>query len=566
MRSRPDARILIVDDQPRNLDALEAMLAPTDCIVVRAQTPDEALLALLREDFAAIILDIHMPGMSGIELATLIKKRRRTRHVPILFLTAHMVTDEDILRGYEVGGFDYLSKPVNAGILRAKVAAFVEAFRNALTLSELNEALEREVAHRQSAQAQLEAANQDLERRVEERTAALARALRHARENEERLRMAMDVAQVAAWEWNLHTGRATWSQDPEVLFGLPAGSLGPDMRLLRALHPDDRGKADEAVTAALRTGIYEAEYRVVRPDGSTRWVTERGRVVSETEADRMVGITRDVTAEHDAAQDRERLLRTEAAARAEAERQSLLKDEFLATLSHELRTPMNAILGWLSILDSGKPIREVHSALSVIRRNAEMQARLIDDLLDMNRLMAGSVDLDKKSVDVGGIVQATMQSLQPIAQKKDVQLIAIVDSSAGQVSADARRIQQVLWNVVHNAVKFTPSGGRVELRVQRNEDVVQVTVTDNGKGISAAFLPHVFERFRQEDATPTREFFGLGVGLAIARQLVELHGGTIAAWSAGEGRGATFTITLPVHVPGAATAAGDSAASLTASA
>jgi signal transduction histidine kinase len=153
-------------------------------------------------------------------------------------------------------------------------------------------------------------------------------------------------------------------------------------------------------------------------------------------------------------------------------------------------------------------------------------------------------------VDLGAIVQATMQSLQPTALRKEVQLIAVVDSGCGPVSADARRLQQVLWNVVHNAVKFTPAGGRVDLRVQPVDGAVQVTVQDTGKGISPSFLPYVFERFRQEDATTTREFFGLGVGLAIAKQLIELHGGSIAASSGGEGRGATFTITLPAG-PGA---------------
>ncbi len=180
----------------------------------------------------------------------------------------------------------------------------------------------------------------------------------------------------------------------------------------------------------------------------------------------MVGIARDVTADRNAAQEREHLLRSEAAARTEAERQSRLKDEFLATLSHELRTPMNAVLGWLSILESGKPIREIHSALAVIRRNAQLQAKLIDDLLDMNRLMAGNVTVEPSLIDVATLVQATMQSLQPMAQQKDVQLLAVVDSNSGQLTADTRRLQQVLWNIVHNAVKFTPAKGRVELRVR----------------------------------------------------------------------------------------------------
>jgi PAS domain S-box-containing protein len=546
METNVDARVLIVDDQPRNLDALEAMLAPIDCIVVRAESADEALLRLLKDDFAAIVLDIRMPGMNGIELATLIKQRRKTRHIPILFLTAHLVTDEEVLKGYHVGAVDYLSKPVNADVLRSKVAVFVDTFRKTLALADLNDALEREVSERQRAQAELEASNRELERRVDERTAALVRAHRGVRENEERLRMAMEVAQVAAWEWNLATGQMTWSTDPELLFGLEPGSLAPDMRLMRAVHPCDRDRVEELVATALQTGTYEAEYRVMRPDAAVLWITERGRIVTDGDADRMVGIARDITADRQAAQERERLLTMEAAARAEAERQSRLKDEFLATLSHELRTPMNAVLGWLSILDSGKPIRDVHSALAVIRRNAQLQARLIDDLLDMNRLMSGNINIERTDVDVAAMVQATMQSLQPMAQEKGVQLLAVVDSSSGLLPGDARRLQQVLWNVVHNAVKFTASGGRVELRLHRQDGFVHIAVQDNGKGIAPSFLPHVFERFRQEDASPTREFFGLGLGLAIARQLIELHGGTIEASSLGEGHGATFVIHLPV--------------------
>jgi len=540
------ARVLIVDDQPRNLDALEAMLEPIDCVVVRADSADDALLKLLKTDFAAIILDIRMPGMSGIELAMLIKQRRRTRHVPILFLTAHFVTDEEVLRGYRVGGVDYLSKPVNADVLRSKVGAFVDMFRKTLALADLNETLEREVAERQKAQAELESANRELERRVDERTAALLRAHRGVRENEERLRMAMEVAQVAAWEWNLRTGDMAWSTDPEALFGLAPGSMGPDMRLMHVIHENDRERVARLVADALEAGNYEAEYRVLRPDGSIRWITDRGRIVTEGDTDRMVGIARDVSADRHAAQERERLLKMEAEARAEAERQSRLKDEFLATLSHELRTPMNAVLGWLSILESGKPIREVHGALTVIRRNAQLQARLIDDLLDMNRLMSGNVTVERTAVDVGALVQATMQTLQPVAQEKGVQLIAVVDSNSGQLQADARRLQQVLWNVVHNSVKFTNRGGRVELRVKLDADAVQILVQDDGKGISPQFLPHVFERFRQEDASPTREFFGLGLGLSIAKQLIELHGGTIEASSEGEGRGASFVIRIPV--------------------
>src|SRR5262245_14907436 len=445
-------KVLIVDDQPRNLDVLEVMLEGTDCGLVRATSADEALLALVRHEFAALVLDIKMPGMSGLELASLIKQRKRSRHVPIVFLTAHEVNEADVLRGYGVGAVDYLSKPVNAEILRSKIGVFVDAFRKTQALAELNDALQREIAERERAQAALQLANHELERRVQERTAALTRAHQGVRENEERLRMALDVAQIAAWEWHLASGQMRWSTDPEVLFGFPKGSFGQELRIARTVHPDDRARMEDAVSEALSTGMYEAEYRAVRPNGSVVWITERGRVFSDTDGERMVGISRDVTSERELTTERERLLRSEREARDEAERQSRLKDEFLATLSHELRTPMNAILGWLSILESGKPVRDIHSALEVIGRNAQIQARLINDLLDMNRLISGTVTLDVAPVDIAALLQTTMQSLRPAADAKGVQLLAAVQSNVGEIAADGRRLQQVLWNLVHNAV------------------------------------------------------------------------------------------------------------------
>jgi PAS domain S-box-containing protein len=540
-------QILIVDDQPRNLDALEAMLEPIDCITVRALSADEALLSLLRCDFAAIVLDIQMPGMNGLELARLIKQRKRSKDVPILFLTAHMVDESDALQGYGVGAVDYLSKPLNPEILRSKIGVFIELFRKTRALARLNEALQGEIEAREKAQAALELANSELERRVQQRTSALTRAHRGVRENEERLRMAMAVARIGAWEWHLRTGRMEWSSDPEALFGFPSGAFGPELRTIDVIHPADKAARQEAVAAALDSGSYEAEYRLVRPDESIVWITERGRIVPDGDGipERMVGISRDITSDKDAVQEREQLLQRAREARDEAERQGRLKDEFLATLSHELRTPMNAILGWLSILESGKPLRDVYAALAVIRRNADLQARLIEDLLDMNRLLSGNFQLELGKVDVGGLLKTTIQGLQPAADAKGVQLIASIDSSLGDITADARRLQQVLWNLVHNGIKFTPAMGRVEIHISHERDRLRVAVQDTGCGIGPDFLPHVFERFRQEDASPTRGASGLGLGLSIAKHLVELHGGTIQASSAGAGSGATFAVEIP---------------------
>ena len=297
MEDQP-AKVLIVDDQPRNLDALEAMLTQSDCVPVRAASADEALLHLLRDDFAAIVLDIRMPDMSGIELAKLIKQRKRSQHLPILFLTAHLLDHEDVLRGYGVGAVDYLTKPLNPEILRSKIAVFVELFRKTRALSNLNERLQQEILERENAQRALKSVNQDLERRVDERTAALARAHQEVLENEERWRMAMEVAHIAAWDYHLPTGQVTWSTDPEALFGFPRGTLGEDMRMSPVIHADDRALVDERVEASRHTGNYEVSYRAVRSNGSVAWITERGRVVTglSDPPERMVGISRDVTA------------------------------------------------------------------------------------------------------------------------------------------------------------------------------------------------------------------------------------------------------------------------------
>jgi signal transduction histidine kinase/DNA-binding response OmpR family regulator len=561
-----DIKILIVDDESRNLDSLEVMLSPVECTLVRAQSADEALLAMLKHEFAAMILDIKMPGMSGIELAHLVKQRKRTQDVPILFMTAHLVEDEDVLRGYGVGAVDYLSKPINADILRSKVGVFVDVYRKSRALVQLNEDLQDQIVQRVRAQVALEQINQELELRVAERTAELTVAHRGVRENEERLRMAMDVAQIAAWEWDVPTGRVTWSTDPETLFNFPAGAFGPDLRISTVRHPDDAARVDECVRTAVASGgasgaggngqgsaggqggQYECEYRAVRPDGVVVWLTERGRVLQGASGDveKIVGVTRDISAQRRAELERERLLVSERRARDEAERQSRIKDEFLATLSHELRTPMNAILGWLNMLTTGKGLRSPEKAIAVIERNAQLQARLIEDLLEMNKLTTGTVRLDIAPLDLVATLDAAMESLKPAAETKDVRLAVEMPAAMPRIPADARRVQQILWNVLHNAVKFTRPGGQVAVRASADDGWVRIQVADTGQGIAAEFLPYVFDRFRQADSSSTREAWGLGIGLSIAKHLIELHGGTIEASSAGLNQGATFIVQLPV--------------------
>ena len=232
----------------------------------------------------------------------------------------------------------------------------------------------------------------------------------------------------------------------------------------------------------------------------------------------------------------------------DAEQANHLKDEFLATVSHELRTPLNAILGWARMLGSKQlPPDRARHAIATIERNASALAHIIDDLLDVSRIVAGTLRLAPQPVDLVAVAQAALDAVRPLAVTKNVQLAFSPDLPAIEtVSGDAGRLQQVIWNLLANAIKFTPEGGRVDVFIEPSNDHMEVRVVDTGQGISPDFLPHVFERFRQADGATTRRHTGLGLGLAIVRQLVELHGGTVHAASQGVGRGATFTVRLPI--------------------
>jgi signal transduction histidine kinase/CheY-like chemotaxis protein len=257
---------------------------------------------------------------------------------------------------------------------------------------------------------------------------------------------------------------------------------------------------------------------------------------------------------HDAAaelrcrdQERVRLLAAEKEARSEAEAANRSKDEFLATLSHELRTPLNAILGWAQLLRTGAlPADEATQGLETIERNAKAQAQLIDDLLDLSRIISGKLRVESRPVDLVAVVEGALDSVRPAADAKGIRVVPVLDAHAGPVAGDAGRLQQVAWNLLSNAVKFTPRGGRVDVWLCATASDAELTVSDDGAGIQPEFLPRVFDRLRQADGSSTRRHGGLGLGLAIVRHLVELHGGTVSASSAGEGRGATFTVRLPL--------------------
>ena len=307
-----------------------------------------------------------------------------------------------------------------------------------------------------------------------------------------------------------------------------------------------------AVAQAVAGEKFDAELPYFVADGSQRMVRLIVLPIKD-ETDRVVFLAStgsDITDLKRAESQRDDLLQAERAARTAAERASLLKDEFLATLSHELRSPLNGILGWSQIMQKDKANTEIIAqGLEVIERSARAQAEIIEDLLDMSRIISGKVRLDVQRIDLSSAVQAAVETARPAAEAKGVRLQAVIDPLNGLwVSGDVNRLQQVLWNLLSNAVKFTPRGGRVQVLLERIDSHLEISVIDTGEGIKPEFLPYVFDRFRQADASTTRRHGGLGLGLSIVRQLVELHGGSVAVKSNGPGHGSTFIVSLPLTV------------------
>jgi PAS domain S-box-containing protein len=335
-----------------------------------------------------------------------------------------------------------------------------------------------------------------------------------------------------------------------VLFMNTAGARllradGPEQIVGRSvaelIHPDYHGVIRERIEKAGRgEASPPAEIKFIRLDGTELYGELASAPLIYQGRPALQAVVRDLTRRKRAEEERERLLR-------EAQEANRLKDEFLATVSHELRTPLTAILGWAHLLRGRRLSGEAGAkALETIERNARSQAQLIDDLLDVSRIVTGKLRLDVVPVSPHSFIDAAVEAVRPAAEAKGVRLRKVIDADAGVIMGDAARLQQVVWNLLTNAVKFTPGGGRVEVRLARADSHVEIAVADTGAGIGPEFLPHVFERFRQADQRTTREHGGLGLGLSIVRQLVELHGGAVRADSEGEGAGATFTVTLPV--------------------
>src|SRR5215831_3326456 len=572
--------ILLVDDSPSNLLALEAILRGPDRNLIPISSGKDALRYLLDNEAAVVLLDVYMPGIDGLETAQLIRGREKSRDTPIIFLTANTTGVRHLSRGYSLGAVDYIVKPVEPEILRSKVNVFVDLYRKnreirrqAQLLQVQNAEIENTNLHRLKLLIQL---GHDLVKEhdpqqvlakfcrssrilVQAETAAVGlldknqKVLAYFASNPSgetarcevspAIQQALDRVVAEQRPWRLTEGDLVGEGEaalemPEVSLGAPivsATGVCGWAYLLNKTDSDEFTEADERLAATLATQVGVAFE-------DARLYTESQKHASE------LGL--EMAVRKQAEEERARLLVREQAARAEAELANRTKDEFLATLSHELRTPLTAILGWSHIVRQNKlEDAQLSRALETIERNAHAQSRLIDDLLDVSRIISGKLQIDLRVVDLSAVIDAAVEAMRPALAAKQIDFQLDLGSQAFPVMGDPNRLQQIFWNLFSNAVKFTPKQGLIRVLLKNHEAHVCVSVSDSGIGIKPEFLPYIFDRFRQADGSTTRSQGGLGLGLAIVRHLVDLHQGKVEVESQGHQHGSTFMITLPIARP-----------------
>lgn len=571
--------ILIVDDKPDKLLALETIISDLGN-VVRATSGKDALRCVLKQEFAVILLDVNMPGMDGFDTAALIRQRPNSERTPIIFITS-FYTDADIhmTKGYSLGAVDYILAPVIPEVLRAKVTVFVDLFRK--TEQVKRRAEERiQLAREQAARTAAEAA--------ERRAAFLAEASRllvsdmdYAVALEEVAKLT--VPQLADWcvfdvahgtgavkRVALAPGNSpkaplvreleeNYRDSANAPFCLPKTLPASDPELVPELSPSvlqlitqDLKQCKLIQEIGVRSYlIVPLQVRDRKLGRMTLAITDSNRTYSHAD----LLLAKDLANRAAVAIDNAVLYREtrNAASRlkllsTELEEANRAKDEFLALMSHELRTPLTPILGWVRMFSRGtKDPAEMARGLKVIERNVLAQAKLVEDLLDVSRIITGKLRLNIRPLEVPDVIEAGIDAVRSAADAKEISIESVLDPGVTTIMGDPDRLQQVVWNLLSNSVKFTPKGGRIAVKLTHSEPHLKLVVTDNGKGISREFMPHLFERFRQGDSSSTRAFGGLGLGLAIVRHLVELHGGSVVAESEGEGKGSTFTVLLPMR-------------------
>ena len=499
-------RIIFADDNADMRDYVARLLSARWEVETVADG-SSALEAIRRNPPAMALLDVMMPGLDGPTLVRVLREDAALQSLPIMLLSAR-AGDEATESGLASGADDYLVKPFSARELVARVA----------TQMALGQA-------------------RNSERDTKERLQAIFR----------QAPVAVSVVRGAEFVFELANSRYETLVGRRDIVGRAIreifSELAPDapvfQMLERVRRTGEAFTATEYTVALDRRGTGQLEDVIFH--FSCQPIREANGAV-----DTILTVAIDVTEQVTSRRTVERLARREEAARHAAEEASRAKDEFLSTLSHELRTPLNAVVGWSHLLRTGAvPEEQRERAFETIERNARAQAKLIEDMLDLSRIAQGKLVLAVGPVEVVRVVEAALDAVRLAADAKKVRLQPVLDSHA-TIVGDADRLQQVVWNLLSNAIKFTPKNGRVQVRVSRKESYVEVAVADDGQGIAAEFLPHVFDRFRQADGAFNRQAGGLGLGLAIVRSLVELHGGSVTAASDGLGRGATFTVRLPM--------------------
>ena len=497
---KSQARILLVDDNQDMRDYLARLL--DSCYEVETVTDGMAALNAVQNNPPDLILsDVMMPGMDGFTLLRSLREQPQTQEIPIILLSAR-AGEESRIEGLEAGADDYLIKPFSARELLARIEA-------TLKLAELRRTAQTLRQQTETAEANL----QNVLSSLRDGFLTLDRNWCYTYVNDRQLEII--------------------SKTREEVMGKNVWHIFPDLV--------DTEFYDRAEQVMLSRIPLQFEYYYPTWE---RWFENRIYPIP----DGIAILCAEITERKQIEREREQLLIGEKAARNKAEELSRLKDEFLAIVSHELRTPLNPILGWSELLAAGRlDAEQTTRAIDIVRRNAKLQAQLIEDLLDVSRILRGKIKLDLVSVNLVNVIKAAISTVRLTADAKSIELITNFDPDLGSVLGDFRRLQQIIWNLLSNAIKFTPEGGRVTVKLRKVEQNASIEVSDTGEGIEPEFLPHVFDRFRQQDSASTRNFGGLGLGLAIVRHLTELHRGSISVSSPGEGQGATFTVLLPLE-------------------
>ncbi len=511
--SPPMPRVWIVDDT--QLDARRAEVCLSSVGSCEVFNHGAAMLERLEAEGPpdVLLLDWQLPELSGVDLCRFLRKSFDQGALPIIMLTV-MSEKAEIALGLSSGANDYVIKPFDEVELRARVLAAARTKQLFDRARQAEQALEAERDRLSESEAKF--------RRLGESGI-------------------IGIIQIDLSGTVLDANDAFLSMVGKSRAELFAGSIR-----IRDLTPAEYLDADErALQELLDHGVctrYSKE--LIHANGSHVAVLQ-GAALQQRKPPRAVAYLLDVTEQRNLEADRRRLYEAERAARAEAELASRMKDEFLATVSHELRTPLNAILGWSQIARSHAQ-NQLNTMLETIERNARVQAKLIEDVLDISRIVSGKLRLDVAATDFNQLVCDTVDEMRPSATAKGVKLSCLPSAGGAALQGDPQRLQQVVWNLISNAIKFTPAGGSVAVELRHEEDRLLLSVRDTGSGIAPEFLPHVFERFRQADASSTRSQGGLGLGLSIVKHVVELHGGRARAASAGLGQGATFEVELPL--------------------